>query len=104
MQTPKHGEIWTVDFNPARGSEQAGLRPALIIQNNIGNRVSDTTIIAAFSTNLRPNPTNVLFKATNTTGLNQDSMVKTSQLLTVSRDRLSQRLGRVDASTISEEH
>lgn len=57
MQTPKHGEIWTVDFNPARGSEQAGLRPALIIQNNIGNRVSDTTIIAAFSTNLRPNPT-----------------------------------------------
>ena len=76
MKIPKHGEIWIVDFNPARGSEQVGLRPALIIQNNIGNRVSETTIISAISTNLRPNPTNVLVKATNKTGLNQDSMVK----------------------------
>ena len=102
MKTPKHGEIWIVDFSPARGSEQAGLRPALIIQNNIGNHVSGTTIIAAVSTNLRSNPTNVLVKASQKTGLNQDSMIKTSQLLTVSKDRLIQRLGTIDAQAISE--
>ena len=60
MEQPKRGEIWLVDFNPARGSEQAGQRPAVIVQNNVGNRVADTTIIAALSTNLRPNPTSVL--------------------------------------------
>jgi mRNA interferase MazF len=50
MKHPKRGEIWKVDFNPARGSEQSGQRPAVIIQNNVGNRVADTTIIAAIST------------------------------------------------------
>jgi mRNA interferase MazF len=99
MKHPKRGEIWLVDFNPARGSEQSGQRPAVIIQNDVGNRVGDTTIIAAISTNLRSNPTNVLIKATKQTGLTDDSLAKTSQLLTISKERLIQRLGKIDKST-----
>lgn len=99
MKTPKRGEIWLVDFNPARGSEQAGQRPAIIIQNDVGNRVADTTIIAALSTTLRSNPTNVLARAGRKSGLTQDSMIKTSQLLTISKDRLISRLGEIDKRT-----
>ncbi len=99
MKTPKRGEIWLVDFNPARGSEQAGQRPAIIIQNDVGNRVADTTIIAALSTTLRSNPTNVLAGAGRKSGLTQDSMIKTSQLLTISKDRLISRLGEIDKRT-----
>ena len=100
MKHPRRGEIWLVDFNPARGSEQSGLRPALVIQNNVGNRVAATTIIAAISTTVRPNPTNVLVKADKKNGLQQDSMVKTSQLLTISKDRLLNRLGEIDKPTV----
>jgi mRNA-degrading endonuclease toxin of MazEF toxin-antitoxin module len=71
----------------------------IIIQNDVGNRVADMTIIAAISTNLRPNPTNVLIKAIKQTGLKEDSMVKTSQLLTISKERLLQRLGKIDKAT-----
>ncbi|HHY95809.1 MAG TPA: type II toxin-antitoxin system PemK/MazF family toxin [Firmicutes bacterium] len=45
----RRGEIWLVDWNPGQGSEQAGMRPALVIQNDIGNRHSPTTIVAAIS-------------------------------------------------------
>jgi len=101
MNHPKRGEIWLVDFNPARGSEQSGQRPAVIIQNDVGNRVADTTICAAISTNPRPNPTNILIKSTRETGLDQDSMAKTSQLLTISKDRLIKRLGKIDKQTVA---
>ena len=100
MAHPKRGEIWLVDFNPARGSEQAGQRPAIIVQNDVGNRVAATTIIAALSTHLRLNPTSTLVKATKKTGLSRDSMAKTSQLLTISQDRLLQRLGQIDLKTV----
>jgi len=46
---PKRGEVWVVNWNPARGSEQAGKRPALVIQNDIGNEKAPTTIVAAIS-------------------------------------------------------
>jgi mRNA interferase MazF len=56
---PRRGEIWLVNFNPARGSEQKGMRPALIIQNDIGNEVSPITIVAASSTSIKIYPINV---------------------------------------------
>ena len=50
---PKRGEIWLVNWNPARGSEQAGKRPALVIQNDIGNEKAPTTIVAAISSKVK---------------------------------------------------
>jgi mRNA interferase MazF len=46
---PRRGEVWLVDFSPSRGSEQRGLRPALVIQNDVGNEYAATTIVAAIT-------------------------------------------------------
>ena len=56
---PRRGEIWLVNWNPARGSEQTGKRPALIIQNDIGNEKAPTTIVAAISSSVKLYPMNV---------------------------------------------
>ena len=50
---PRRGEVWLVNFNPGRGSEQQGIRPALIIQNDVGNRHAATTIVAAISATIK---------------------------------------------------
>ena len=56
---PRRGEVWLVNCNPARGSEQACRRPALVIQNDIGNEKAPTTIVAAISSSVRIYPMNV---------------------------------------------
>ena len=84
----RRGEIYWVDFSPARGSEQSGLRPALVVQNDTGNRFSPTTIVAAITTRVADKefPTEVrlpdeLF--------GKPSVVLCGQLLTIAADRLS---------------
>jgi mRNA interferase MazF len=91
---PKRGEIWLVNWNPSRGSEQAGIRPALIIQNDIGNENAATTIIAAISSVVKLYPMNVKIEARES-GLKKTSMVKTSQILTISKLRLEKKLGKL---------
>ncbi len=96
---PKRGEIWIVNWNPARGSEQAGRRPALIIQNDIGNEKASTTIVAAVSSKVKLYPMNVKVEAPEG-GLLQSSIVTTSQILTVSKQRLEKRIGVLTAKTM----
>lgn len=98
---PRRGEIWLVNWNPARGSEQAGKRPALIIQNDIGNEHASTTIVAAISSVLRLYPMNVRLDPPQG-GLPKPSIVKTGQLLTVAKDRLEKKLGLVDNKKMEE--
>ncbi len=92
--SPKRGEVWLVNWNPGRGSEQAGKRPALVIQNDIGNEKAPTTIVAAISSSLRLYPMNVEINPPEG-GLDLPSIIKTSQILTVSKERLEKRLGRL---------
>lgn len=92
---PRRGEIWLVNWNPARGSEQAGKRPALVIQNDIGNEHASTTIVAALSTTIRIYPMNVLIEPPQG-GLTKPSIIKTGQILTVSKDRLEKKLGLIE--------
>ena len=89
---PKRGEVWLVNWNPGRGSEQVGKRPALIIQNDIGNEKSSTTIVAAISSTVRIYPMNVAIKPPEG-WLITPSIIKTSQILTVAKERLEKRLG-----------
>ena len=98
---PQRGEVWLVNWNPARGSEQAGKRPALIIQNDIGNEYASTTIVAALSTRIRVYPMNVLLEAREG-GLTKPSTVKTGQILTVSKDRLEKKLGAISSEKMRE--
>jgi Growth inhibitor len=89
---PKRGEVWLVNWNPARGSEQAGRRPAVVIQNDIGNEKASTTIVAAISSSVRIFPINIKIEPPEG-GLELSSIVKTSQILTVDKKRLEKRLG-----------
>lgn len=91
---PKRGEVWLVNWNPAGGSEQAGRRPALVIQNDTGNEKAPTTIVAAISSSVRIYPMNVRINPPEG-GLDHPSIIKTSQILTISKERLEKRLGRL---------
>ena len=94
---PRRGEIWLVNFNPVRGSEQKGIRPALIIQNDIGNEVSPITIVGDISTSIKIYPINVEIKSSES-GLSKDSVVKLNQIRTIDKSRLIKRLGKLDPS------
>lgn len=98
---PRRGEIWLVNWNPSRGSEQAGKRPALVIQNDIGNEHAATTIVVAISTAIKLYPMNVLIEPPQG-GLTKPSIVKTSQILTVSKNRLEKKLGVIENKKMEE--
>jgi mRNA interferase MazF len=89
---PRRGEVWLVDFSPSRGSEQRGLRPALVIQNDVGNEYAATTIVAAITSTVKIYPVTVPL-AKGQAGLKQASMVNLAQLLTIDKTRLRRRLG-----------
>jgi mRNA interferase MazF len=93
----KRGDLFWVDLNPVRGSEQAGRRPVLVIQNNIGNERSVTTIIAPVTTRAfsREFPTNV-FLPKGTAGLGSNSTVLLSQIRTIDKIRLESHIGSLD--------
>ncbi len=98
----KRGEIYSVDWNPGRGSEQSGLRPALIIQNDTGNEYSPTTIVASISTaSERPYPFLVRFTAAES-GLQQDSAVNLSQILTIDQTYLRDKCGELSQMKMAE--
>ena len=98
---PKRGEVWLVNWNPARGSEQAGRRPALVIQNDIGNEKAPTTIVAAISSSVRIYPMNVQVNPPEG-GLDHPSIIKTSQIFTISKERLEERLGRLSKDRLND--
>ena len=87
---PRRGEIWQVDWSPGRGSEQIGRRPALIVQNDAGNRSMrfPNTIVVAVSTKGRDIPFHVRLEPSPENGLSEVSYVKCEQVLTISKDRL----------------
>lgn len=97
---PRRGEVWTVNFNPGRGSEQRGLRPALVVQNDVGNEYAATTIVAAMTTTIKIYPVTVPLKK-GEGGLSQPSMVNLAQILTVDKSRLRRRLGILSAERLA---
>jgi len=101
MITCRRGEIWMVNFNPGRGSEQKGIRPALIIQNNVGNQYASTTIVSAITTTLKKYPVTVLIPK-GKSGLKESSMVNMAHILTLDKERLMRRLGHLEEDKIAE--
>jgi mRNA interferase MazF len=89
----RRGDIWWVDFDPVRGSEHGGTRPALVLQNDIGNRISPVTIVAAITTQFRrPYPFHVAVTP-DESGLDEPSLILLNQLRTVDKARLLRRVG-----------
>lgn len=95
------GDVWLIDFNPGRGSEQTGIRPAVIIQNNIGNQNAATTIVAIITTTLKKYPITVMLEQ-DEGGVDKPCMVNLSQLLTIDKDRLIKKLGALDKEKIDQ--
>ncbi|MFN3649361.1 MAG: type II toxin-antitoxin system PemK/MazF family toxin [Armatimonadota bacterium] len=102
-EQPSRGEIWWVDWSPGRGSEQLGRRPALVIQTDAANQNPryGNTIVAAISTKGRPLPFHVPVTPTQESGLSRPSWVKCEQILTVSKERLLQRLGALNPGELA---
>lgn len=95
------GEIYYADLSPVVGSEQGGLRPVLVVQNNVGNKYSPTVIIAAITSQLSKAklPTHIELSKEKYS-LPKDSVVLLEQIRTLDKRRLKDRLGEVDNSTM----
>ena len=93
----KRGDIYYADLRPVVGSEQGGVRPVLIVQNDTGNRYSPTVIVAAITsqTGKAKLPTHIDLAAQNY-GLTRDSVVLLEQIRTLDKRRLREKMGRVD--------
>lgn len=98
----KRGEIYWVEFDPVKGSEQGGLRPALVIQNNVGNRYSPTTVVAAITGSIPPKPYPfVVIIEAKESGLPKRSAVNCAQVATIQQTGSGSRLRpRADESTV----
>lgn len=93
----KRGDIFFADLNPVTGSEQGGTRPVLVLQNDIGNHYSPTTIVAAITSrvNKAKLPTHVEVTAAKSS-LEKDSIILLEQIRTIDKQRLRQKVQRLD--------
>lgn len=93
----KRGDIYYTDLSPVVGSEQGGIRPVLVIQNDIGNKYSPTVIAAAITSqiNKAKMPTHIELAAKDY-GLNKDSVILLEQIRTIDKRRLREKIGRID--------
>ena len=98
----KRGDIFLANLEPIRGSEQGGVRPVLIIQNDISNEYSPVTIIAAITSKKfeKEFPTNV-FLLKKDSGLNKDSTVLLNQIRTIDKNRLVKKISSLDLQLMS---
>ncbi|CAM2883393.1 type II toxin-antitoxin system PemK/MazF family toxin [Hathewaya histolytica] len=92
--TVKRGDIFYADLSPVIGSEQGGIRPVIIIQNDIGNKYSPTVIISAITSQINKAklPTHVEISSEEY-GLNKDSVVLLEQIRTLDKKRLKEKIG-----------
>ena len=97
MQPVRRGDIYYADLSPVVGSEQGGMRPVLIIQNDPGNRHSPTVIAAAITsqTGKANLPTHISLAA-RSCGLTRDSVILLEQVRTLDKSRLREHMGRLD--------
>ncbi len=99
----RRGDLFWLDWSPGRGSEQAGKRPALVVQTDAANRVEryPNTIVVPVSTSGKPVPFHVRIQPDVGNGLREVSFAKCEQIMTVSRDRLDVRLGCLSAADMN---
>ena len=99
--TVKRGEIYYADLSPVVGSEQGGVRPVLIVQNDTGNRHSPTVIAAAITSQMGKAklPTQIELQAMRY-GLPKESVILLEQVRTLDKQRLRQRMGQVDSDVM----
>ena len=98
----KRGEIYYADLSPVVGSEQGGVRPVLIVQNDVGNKYSPTVIAAAITSQHEKSnlPTHINLSA-ECCGLAKDSIVLLEQVRTIDKRRLKEKMGAIDTNAMN---
>lgn len=101
--TVKRGDIYYADLSPVVGSEQGGMRPVLIVQNDVGNKFSPTVIAAAITSQRDKTqlPTHIQLSP-QSCGLQKDSVVLLEQVRTIDKKRLKEKMGRIDDDSMGE--
>lgn len=99
----KKGDLYFADLSPVTGSEQGGIRPVLVVQNDVGNKYSPTIIVAAVTSrrNKADLPTHVEIAADGN-GLSKNSVILLEQLRTIDKARLKERIGTIDRNRLPE--
>ena len=99
--TVKRGDIYYADLSPVVGSEQGGLRPVLIVQNDVGNKYSPTVIAAAITSQISKTrlPTHIDVTA-DRFGLSKDSVILLEQIRTIDKQRLKEKMGHLDENVM----
>ena len=97
----RRGDMFYADLSPVVGSEQGGIRPVIIIQNDVGNMHSPTVIAAAITSQKGKNklPTHIEIESKNN-GLKSDSIVLTEQIRTIDKSRLKEKIGHVEDENV----
>ena len=99
----KRGDMYYADLSPVIGSEQGGIRPVLIIQNDVGNKFSPTVIAAAITSQTSKSrlPTHINIDSKEY-GLMKDSVILAEQIRTIDKSRLKEKIGQVDENVMGE--
>lgn len=102
MEMIKRGEIYYADLSPVIGSEQGGVRPVLVVQNDVGNKYSPTVIAAAITSQLEKAklPTHISIPAEKC-GLSKNSVVLLEQIRTIDKTRLKEKVGELPTSMMT---
>ena len=97
----KRGELYYADLSPVVGSEQGGIRPVLVVQNDVGNKYSPTVIAAAITSRMSKTklPTHIDVPGDDA-GLAKDSIILLEQIRTIDKKRLKEKMGHLDDATM----
>ena len=100
----RRGDIYYADLRPVVGSEQGGIRPVLIVQNDIGNRYSPTTIVILLTSKDKKvsMPTHVTLHKEQCEGLLCDSVIMCEQMRTIDKKRIKDKVGRINDESLDE--
>jgi mRNA interferase MazF len=100
LKPPRRGEIWLVDLNPTKGHEQAGVRPAVVVSDDVFNAgPADLCIVVPVTSRLRPIPSQIRLPASG--GLDRPSAALCEGIRSVSRSRLIRRIGSVGGAALA---
>lgn len=96
MNDIKRGELYYADLSPVVGSEQGGIRPVLVVQNNVGNKYSPTVIVAAITSQMSKAKIPTHIELSKSYGLTKDSVLLLEQIRTLDKRRLKEKIGFLD--------
>jgi transcriptional modulator of mazE/toxin, mazF len=96
----RRGDIYYADLSPVIGSEQGGLRPVLIVQNDVGNKYSPTVIAAAITSQMNKSKLPTHIELSERYGLSKESVILLEQVRTLDKARLKEKLGHIDRQTM----